>query len=134
MTGTALIRKLGAGYLFLQGFGALAWWGMLLASPPFRKLFLAPHAPDSTLMAFLVADIVLYVGGSLGSGWGLWHKEEWAWPVLCLHTGAGAYAALYCLTLAILSGGGWAGAIFMLPSLLIPPYLTWRLRPRAKPC
>ena len=34
-----------------------------------------------------------------------------AWTVLCLHTGAACYGALYALALFLLSGGGGLGAV-----------------------
>ena len=35
------------------------------------------------------------------------------------------------MMLPLLSGGGW-GSLLMLPSLFVPPYLAWRLRPTGK--
>jgi hypothetical protein len=123
------IRRLGVAYLVAQGLGGLAWWIVLLAVPAARRPFLAPGAPDVTLMAFGVADLVLYVGGSLGAAYGLGRRRPWSWPILCVHAGAAAYAALYVLTLAILTGSVEWGAALMAPSLAIPAYLAWRLRP-----
>jgi hypothetical protein len=123
------VRRLGAAFLGLQGAGALVWWGVLLLAPRARRPFLAPGAPDATLLAFAAADWPLFVGGSLAGAYALARRRSWAWPVLCVHAGAACYAALYALALPILSGGGWLGAALMAPSLIGPPYLAWRLRP-----
>ena len=92
---------------------------------------MAPNAPDATLLAFLGADLLLYAGGSFAAAYGLSRRRPWAWPVLCIHAGAAAYAALYGLALPLFSGGGWLGAALMTPSLIVLPVLVWRLRPRS---
>jgi hypothetical protein len=79
-------------------------------------------------MAFLVPDLLLVAGAGFLSGWGIRRRLAWGWPVLCVHCGAAVYAALYTLSVPLL-GGGWLGAVLMSPSLLVTPYLTWRLRP-----
>jgi hypothetical protein len=130
VTGPGTVARLGQLYLALQGVLALAWWVMLLVAPDTRRHFLAPAAPDITLLAFLIPDVVLFAGAALLAAYGLARGAAWAWPVLCLHAGAAAYAALYCIGLTVLTrGGGWLGAVLMAPSLVVPPWLAWRLRP-----
>ncbi len=124
-----LIRRLGALFLVVQGLGGLAWWIVLLTIPTSRRFFLAPGAPEVTLLAFVFADLLLYAGGSLAAAYGLFRCRPWGWPILCVHAGAAAYASLYVLTLAAWSGSVTAGAALMAPSLAVPPYLAWRLRP-----
>jgi len=105
--------------------------------PASRSPFLAADAPDATLLAFIWADLLLFVGGSLVGGMGLLANREWAWPVLCVHTGAAVYAALYCLTLWFLDPHAWLGGVLMSPSLVVPPLITWHFRPRVRdnsPC
>src|SRR5947208_17162701 len=89
------IRTLAVWFLIVQGAGVLAWWLVLLFFPPARAPFMAPGAPDATLLAFLGADLLLYAGGSFAAAYGLGRRRPWAWPVLCFHAGAAAYAALY---------------------------------------
>ncbi|MCU0705290.1 MAG: hypothetical protein MUF18_15065 [Fimbriiglobus sp.] len=99
--------------------------------PSARRPFMAVDAPDVTLLAFSVADSLLFIGASAASGYGLWVGRVWAWPLLCVHAGAAAYASLYCWTLTALTGGdGMLGAVLMSPSLVIPGVLVWRLRPQ----
>ena len=122
------VRRLGVLYLTLQGLAVAVWWLLLGVRPALRPFFLAPGAPVATLRAFFVPDMAGYLGGSLAAAYGLWRRRPWGWPVLCVHAGAAMYAALYGLTLPLLLGGGW-GSLLMLPSLFVPPYLAWRLRP-----
>lgn len=123
------LRRLAIGFLFAQAIGASVWWVVLFAWPASRQHFRAHDAPDSSLLAFAVADGLLFIGTSFGSAIGYWKRRRWAWPVLCVHTGAACYAALYCWTLTAITGGdGWLGVMLMTPSLVVPPLLLWRLR------
>jgi hypothetical protein len=123
------VRTLAIAFLIIQGAGVLVWWVALLLNPAARAPFMAPDAPDSTLLAFLPADVLIYAGGSLLTAYALARNKPWAWPALCIVTGATVYAALYGLALPLASGGGWLAAAFMLPSLIIMPLLVWLLRP-----
>ena len=124
----ARARRLGCVYLTLQGTLAALWWLLLAVLPGGRHWFLTPGASEATLWAYLVPDVIGYIGGSFLAAYGLARRRPWGWPILCAHAGAAGYAALYGVTLPLLSGGGW-GSLLMLPSLLVPPYLVWRLRP-----
>lgn len=131
----ALLRRAGAAYLLFQGLGGFAWWLVLLLRPETRPLFTATDAPESSLLAFAGADLLFYVGGSLASAYGLWRSRSWAWPMLCVHAGAAAYAACYTLGLWCLERQAWRPAVLMLPSLVVPLWLAWQVRPRGKlPC
>lgn len=126
----AFMVKWAVGYLVLQGVGVYLWWAMLLLLPESRGPFLAPGAPDSTLLAFIGADLTVFGGGSLAAAYGLWHGRNWAWGVLCGVAGASVYGGLYAAGLPLLSGGGWLGALLMLPAIVVPPWLAWVFRPR----
>lgn len=129
------LRRFAVAYLLAQAFGAAVWWGLLLAWPPSRGPFLAKTAPDVTLLAFGVADGVLFIGTSSACAFGLSARRGWAWPLLCVHAGAAGYAALYCWTLTALTGGdGWLGTVLMSPSLVLPGVLAVRLKPRGEAC
>jgi len=121
-------------YLVIQGSGGFLWWVTLWAWPASRSRFLATDAPASTLLAFAPADLVLFVGGSWLAAVGLARRRDWAWPVICIHTGAAMYAAMYCLTLWFLDSQAWLGGVLMLPSLVATPMIAWHFRPRGTPC
>lgn len=128
------VRRIAVAFLLLQALGAVIWWLALFLAPAIRAAFLAPGAPASTLLAFCVPDLLLYVGAGVAAALGLARRRPWAWPLLCLHAGAAVYAALYALSLPLLSGGGWWGACLMAPSLVCLPYIVWSLRPGDSPC
>ena len=122
------MRKLIVAFLVAEGAGVGLWWGILLAWPAARQPFLAPGAPDSTLLALLGADLLLYAGGAWVAAYGLARRRAWAWTALCVHAGAALYAALSGLALPLVSGGGWLGALLMAPSLVGLPWALWWLR------
>lgn len=129
------LRQLGVWFLSLQAAGASLWWGLLLGWPEFRAPFMAGGAPEATLLAFVAADGVLFVGTAAFAAFGLRANRRWAWPVLCVHAGAAGYAALYCWGLTALTGGdGLLGAILMSPSLVVPGLLVVGLRARGGSC
>lgn len=127
------LQKLGSVFLFVQAVGALIWWVLLVAYPESRRFFLAQGAPDVTLLAFGVADSLLFIGASFLAGYGLWKAKNWAWSVLCIHAGAASYATLYCWTLVAMTGGdGLLGALLMSPSCSVVGFLVWVLRPKKR--
>ncbi len=123
------VARFQAAYLVAHCLGGLAWWFTLYAWPRFRPAFMAAGAPESTLMAFAVPDLMLYAGGSLVAGHALWTGRPWSFPAACVHAGAAAYAALYCLGLWWLDPQAWLPALLMFPSLFIPPWIAWSSRP-----
>jgi len=124
-----MIRRIAVIFLLLEGAGAIFWWLCILAVPRWRQPFIASGSPDSTLIMLALPDAVFFIGGSLMSAYGLKHRRNWAWPVLCLHTGAAGYAALLAIMQALLTNSAWLGAILMAPSQVVPLTLAWLLRP-----
>jgi hypothetical protein len=127
------VRQVTVAFLSLKVLGATAWWLMLFLAPETRAPFLAPGAPDSMLLAFFIPDLFFYLGAGLAAAIGIARHRSWGWSVLCIHTGASLYASVYALSLPLLSGGGWWGALLMSPSLVVLPWIAWRLRPGAPP-
>lgn len=112
-------------FLVLEGIGCFLWWALLLAVPAARAPFLVPGAPDAVLLAFVLPDSLLYATAAFAAAFGLHHQKRWAFAVLCVHAGAAIYAELYVLALAIMTGGGWLGAVLMAPPLVILPAIIW---------
>lgn len=127
---TAPARRVAVPFFVLQAAGGAAWWAVLVAWPESRTHFKAAGAPDATLLAFAAPDLLLFVALSVACAVGLTRGAAWAWPLLCAHAGAAAYAALYCWGLFALTGDAGLGAALMTPSLVVPAWLAWALRPR----
>jgi hypothetical protein len=121
------LRRFAVVYLLSTGLGTLAWWMAMFFVPEWRPYFRHSAAPDATLLAFAVPDLLMFVGSALASAFALWKQKSWTTPALLVHTIAGGYAGLYSVGLTVLSGGeAWMGAAFMAPSLVVPPWLLWR--------
>ena len=120
------LRRFALVYLLSTGLGTLAWWIAMLGYAPWRPAFRLSNAPDVSLLAFAVPDVLLFVGSALACAFALWKRKNWTTTALVIHTVAAGYAGLYSVCLTLLSGGeAWAAAAFMAPSLIVPPLLLW---------
>jgi hypothetical protein len=130
-SGAAVARFL-PWFLVAEALGATCWWGSLLFRPESRPAFQAPDG-WTALLAFLPADL-LFIGTAMAGALGFRNRAQWAAPVLWIHAGSAAYAALYCLGLMFTSGGRvWWAAAAMFPVLLTPALLVLAMRPAGKP-
>lgn len=121
----ALLRRLAGAYLLVQGAGVVAWWIVLALAPAARAPFRAATAPDATLLAFAVGDLLMVGVLSVLTGVGVLRRWRWAGPALLVHASACVYAGLYCLSLPLLGdGSGWAAALGMVPVLAVPPLIV----------
>ena len=122
-------NKVVAAAVGLQAACAGVWWVALWWVPGLRPLFRLANAPDPTLLAFALPDVLLFVMAGMAAAIGIWRDAAWARPVLFLHAGAAMYAALYCIGLTLLTGEAQAAAVLMMPSLVILPTAIWSTRP-----
>jgi protein-S-isoprenylcysteine O-methyltransferase Ste14 len=113
------VRRAVAAYFALQGAGVVLWWAMLFVAPLARGRFQMSAAPDHTLMAFALADLVILAPASLLGAGLLMRRDARAPGILWLAAGAAAYAALYCLAYALRADAGWLGVALMLPAALL---------------
>ena len=106
------------------------WWVAVVLSPEQRGRYIAVGTPDVLLIPLAAADLVLYCGGSLAGAIGLARAARWAWPVLCVHAGAAAHAATFCLLQWPFAPETWRAAVLMAPALIVPPAIAYLFRPR----
>ena len=126
----AFANYLGALYLLFQSMIAALWWLIIAVEPKLRIYFRPSDAPDVTLMAFALPDLVLLIGAGLWAARMLFKQPKKALLPLALHTGAAVYAALFCLAQWISSGEAILAALAMAPCLVIEPWLLWKLSSR----
>ena len=117
-----MLRRHASLFFFLEGIACIVWWILLYVSPSFRAWFIADGSPESTLMALVAGDLILFAGGALVTAYAIRRRFVWMPVALFLHAGAAVYGALYAVTLALCHHGSLLGAALMLPSLTITPY------------
>lgn len=120
-------HKAAAAYLMFQSVAVAIWWILLGVQPPLRTYFKPTTAPDVMLFAFALPDAVFFLGAAWWAAWRLINKHQKAILPLALHMGGALYAWLYCLLLWILSGEGLASVLCMLPCVIVPALLLWKL-------
>jgi hypothetical protein len=116
--------RLAVAYLSLQGVAGAAWWIALAFHPPTRACFKPPEAADWSILAFWLADLSLFVGGSLLAGLLLAIRSPAAGAALWFTAGAVSYATLYCLGLSFLTNTVWLASATMLPAMFMTLLIT----------
>ncbi len=88
--------------------GTLVWWVFLLFVPEIKALFLWPGMPETVLLAFLPADLIFFVIAPLV------YAVKPKTSVWNFHRFGVHYASVACLTLCLVTQGGYLGGILML--------------------
>lgn len=117
-----------AAYFAAQAIATAGWWTAVAWAPAVRRVFAFGDAGES-LLPFLPADMLLWVGGSLAAAWGDWSGAAWTPALRHALCGALACSVLHAVGLAIHKGAGWPGAVLMAPALAITAWLTWQATP-----
>lgn len=97
------------GYLALQAALTIGWWLALAASTGVRDAFELDDARPEVLDAFLVGDLVVFVGGSALAALALVRRWPWARTAVAVTAGGAAYATLYLVGWVAAGGDGWIG-------------------------
>ena len=125
------MRRLGAAYLVVQAALAVAWWAALATSDTVRERFeLDPSRPE-VLDTFLVADLVVFVAGSLVASWALAGAWRSAPTLVAVVAGGAAYATLYLVGWVALGGDGATGIAPMVAATTVTSTIAvaaWRAR------
>jgi hypothetical protein len=100
------------------------WWVGLIFFPGTRAYFQPPDAPPWTILAFWLADLLLFVVASLVSAVLLIRRSRHARAALWFTAGAVSYAALYCLGLSLLTASTWLATGSMLPAMLVTLWIA----------
>lgn len=119
------LHRLGALYLLIQAAGASLWWLALWFIPKSRAYFRPSDAPDASLLAFFLPDVIFFIGAAIWAAIALWRTPQRAVVPLALHVGAASYAALYCLQQWLMTGEAGIAALAMAPTLIIGGVLLW---------
>ncbi len=118
----------GAIYLWVQAAGASLWWLVLWFYPSSRAHFRPHGAPDASLLAFFLPDLIGFIGAGCWAGAMLFKAPQRALLPLSIHVGAATYAALYCLMQWLITREAPLAALAMAPALVAGPLLLWKLK------
>jgi hypothetical protein len=117
-----------AAYLVAQGVLGVGWWVLLATSPTVRSWFeLLPHR-TSALDSFLLADLTVFIGGSIASGWLLWRVSRWAVLATACTAGGLAYATLCLVAWVVFESSPRAGIAPMVVATVLTGWIAVRLR------
>ena len=105
------MRRLGRGYLTLQGGAVAVWWIGVALSPSLSAWFTPLEAPPSFLYAFFPGDLLIVAGGSLLCAY-LWQEDSPPRLILFV-AGALWYTTLYLASLWFLGEIGATAFILM---------------------
>ncbi len=122
----AFANKLGPAYLIAQGIGGILWWIGLLSSERVRGWFV-PEGWEAA-RTLMIADLVLFGGGSVATGLAMLRRSQWASPLLWALTGVVAYATLVSVSWLDDPIGHWLGLAFMIPSLALTSIMAFGVR------
>lgn len=112
------VRHSAAAYFALQGIAVFAWWAVLWLYPPSRRYFALEAGSETSLLAFWLADLTFLGVGSIVTSYLCRRDHEYKQIAAWFVTGAVAYAAIYCLTFALITDVGWPGVTLMLPAMI----------------
>lgn len=115
----AAVRRAVAAFFAAQGAGVLLWWALLFSSHRARDWFQMSPAPDDTLLAFALPDLLILAPASLVGAWLVLRRDGRAPALLWCAAGGAVYAALYSLAFALRADAGWLGVTLMMPSALL---------------
>jgi hypothetical protein len=101
----------------VQAVATLAWWFLMAASDRVRGWFELSD-DRNVLSSFVLADLVLIVGGSLIAALASWRRSRWAGSAAVAAAGAVAYATLYLVAWMVNGGNGWPGLVAMAAATL----------------
>lgn len=116
-------------YLVVQATLAVAWWVGLLVSPDLRGRFELDPSRTEVLDAFLVADLVVFAGGSAVTAWMLVRRTASSPRAAALTAGGAAYATLYLAAWVVAGGHGWMGLVPMTAATTVTATIAAWTRP-----
>ncbi len=95
-------------------------------SPAVRTRFIPTTWPDDVILAFGVADFVIFAFGSLLAARLVGRRSPLRTPVLWMTAGGVMYAALWAVGVGLRTSGGWLPAILMVPAAILTVGIAWR--------
>ena len=132
---TAGSERLYAGYLVVQAACGIVLWILWAGVPTVRSWFELAADRHAVMDAFVFADLIVAVLGSVLSAWSIHGRKSWAVPMVAFTAGAMLYPTLYLVGWVSFKGTGALCLAIMVPSTTLTcwvAYQTWKasLRPQ----
>lgn len=115
-----------AGYFALQAVAGIGFWVVVAASPTARKAFEMWPPQHAVTDSFLFADVIMGIGGSAASAWGIWSERRWGEPLALFVAGGMVYATLYLAGWVAFTGEGGGLLALMLPPSTLSAWAAWQ--------
>lgn len=119
-------RRVLAGYMVLQAMVGVLFWAALLSSSEVRSVFELMPSHHAVTDAFVLADLLVGVAGSLLAATGLRTGARWAVAAVAFTTGGIVYPTLFLVCWVAMEGTGGACLAIMVPPSVLGVYVTWR--------
>ncbi|MHC4975984.1 MAG: methyltransferase family protein [Planctomycetota bacterium] len=122
-------RRVASRFFLIQAIAGASWWSLLLLSPASRVWFFPTEMGTGFMRSLLIADLLLYSGGSLLVSRMLARTHPWSRCAAASLAGIVSYATLLSLGMSITLDGGWLGSLSMLGSLIMTLACVWLTTP-----
>ena len=114
------------GYFVAQAVVGVVLWAGLAASPTVRSWFELRPDTHAVMDAFVFADVLVVVVGSLLSVWGLRTAAPWAVPVVAFTAGGVVYPTLYLVGWVSFAGSGSLCLAIMVPPATLTCWIAYQ--------
>jgi hypothetical protein len=122
------INNYGIFYFILQGILGTLWWAMLFISSDFAQLFaLYPDRLES-VFSFMMADIPVFLIGSILAAWMIYRQHAQMLFVVYLVNGGLLFTTLFLINHFIRTGNSIWSIILMIPACVITFYFALKLK------
>lgn len=123
------VRRVYAGYFVVQALVGVGFWVLLAASPEIRAGFELLDTEHAVTDAFLFADVLVGIVGSMVAAWAILTGRRTAPAFAAFAAGGLTYATLYILAWVAFTGEGGVMLAIMVPPATLSCFVAhqvWR--------
>ncbi len=119
-------ERLYAGFLVAQAVCGVLLWILFASSTTVRSWFELMPEYHRVMDAFVFADILVVVVGSLVSAYAIDRRASWAVPVVAFTAGGVVYPTLYLIGWVSFAHTGTACLAIMVPTAILTCWVTYQ--------
>ncbi len=113
-------------YFVAQAAVGVALWVALAVSPTVRSWFELRPDTHAVMDAFVFADVLVVVVGSLLSAWALRTRAPWTVPMVAFTAGGVVYPTLYLVGWVSFTGSGALCLAIMVPPATLTTWIAYQ--------